>query len=55
MARMRPPTVPETPVPVLGDDDLRRLLAACDGRGYEERRDAAISACSSTVGCAWPS
>jgi site-specific recombinase XerD len=42
MARMRPPTVPETPVPVLGDDDLRRLLAACDGRGYEERRDAAI-------------
>ncbi len=42
MARMKPPTVPETPVPVLGDDELRRLLAACDGRGYEERRDAAV-------------
>lgn len=42
MARMRPPTVPETPVPVVGDEALRRLLGACDGRGYEERRDAAI-------------
>ncbi|HEX2041398.1 MAG TPA: tyrosine-type recombinase/integrase [Acidimicrobiales bacterium] len=42
MARMKPPAVPEEPVPVLRDDDVRRLLAACDGRGYEERRDAAI-------------
>ncbi len=42
MARMKPPTVPEAPVPVLGDDELRRLLAACDGTGYEQRRDAAI-------------
>ncbi|MGH9224453.1 MAG: tyrosine-type recombinase/integrase, partial [Acidimicrobiales bacterium] len=42
MARMKPPTVPESPVPVLSDDELRRLLAACEGRGYEERRDAAI-------------
>ena len=42
MARMKPPTVPEAPVPVLDDDDLRRLLAACDGTGYEQRRDAAI-------------
>jgi len=39
---MKPPTVPESPVPVLGDDEMRRLLGACDGRGYEERRDAAI-------------
>lgn len=42
MARMKPPHVPEEPVPVLGDDELRRLLAACDGRGFEERRDTAI-------------
>jgi len=42
MARMRPPTVPEAPVPVLGDDELRSLLAACDGRGHEEQRDTAI-------------
>ncbi len=42
MARMKPPTVLEAPVPVLSDDELRRLLAACEGRGYEERRDAAI-------------
>ena len=26
-ARMRPPAVPETPVPVLGADELKRLLA----------------------------
>ncbi|MDP9475409.1 MAG: tyrosine-type recombinase/integrase [Actinomycetota bacterium] len=42
MARMRPPIVPDKPVPVLGDDELRRLLAACEGRSHEERRDAAL-------------
>ncbi|HEX3426066.1 MAG TPA: phage integrase N-terminal SAM-like domain-containing protein, partial [Acidimicrobiales bacterium] len=42
MARMKPPLVPEVPVPVLGDDELRALLSACDGRGFEERRDTAI-------------
>jgi len=42
MARMKPPHVPDVPVPVLGDDELRRLLAACEGRGFEERRDTAI-------------
>jgi integrase/recombinase XerC len=31
MARMRPPHVPEVPVPVLGDDQLR-AAAACRGR-----------------------
>ena len=39
---MKPPHVPDEPVPVLGDDDLRRLLAACEGKGFEERRDMAI-------------
>jgi site-specific recombinase XerD len=42
MATMRPPQVPETPPPVLRDDDLHRLLDACAGTGFEERRDAAI-------------
>ncbi|WP_460358923.1 tyrosine-type recombinase/integrase [Mycobacterium sp. ZZG] len=30
------------PVPVLTDDDLAALLAACKGRGFRERRDEAI-------------
>lgn len=42
MARMEPPLVPEQPVPVLSDDDLRRLLAACEGRRLVDRRDLAI-------------
>ena len=42
MAKMRPPAVPEVPVPVVSDDDLRRLLKACDGKTYEDRRDTAI-------------
>ena len=42
MAKMRPPHVPEQPVPVLSDDQLRRLLAACAGRGFTDRRDHAI-------------
>jgi site-specific recombinase XerD len=42
MARMRPPKVPESPPPILSDDELRALLAACEGTGYEERRDTAI-------------
>ncbi len=42
MARMRPPRIPETPPPVLSEDELRALLAACEGTGFDERRDAAI-------------
>jgi site-specific recombinase XerD len=42
MARMRPPKIPETPPPVLSDDELRALLAACEGTGFEERRDIAL-------------
>lgn len=42
MARMRPPSVAEEPPGVLSDDDLRALLAAAGGSGFEERRDAAI-------------
>lgn len=42
MEGMSPPHVPEQPVPVLSDDDLRELLKACAGSGFEERRDTAI-------------
>lgn len=42
MARMRPPRVPEQPVPVIGEADLVRLLDACKGNTFYNRRDAAI-------------
>lgn len=42
MSRMRPPSVPERPVPVVSLDDLRKLLKVCDGKGFLERRDTAI-------------
>jgi integrase len=42
MARMKPPSVPEIRVPVISAEDLRRLLAVCDGRTFEARRDTAI-------------
>ncbi len=42
MERMSPPTVPEQPVPVLGDDALTALLASCRGNTFENRRDSAI-------------
>ena len=42
MARMRPPLVPEKPVPVLALDDAQRLLKTCDSKGFVDRRDAAI-------------
>jgi site-specific recombinase XerD len=42
MARMKPPAVPVQPPPVLGEEQLRRLLRACEGTGFEERRDMAL-------------
>jgi site-specific recombinase XerD len=42
MAKLRPPIVPDQPVPVIPDDGLRRLLAACAGKGFEDRRDTAM-------------
>lgn len=41
-ARMVPPVVPERPVPVLTDDQLRALLASCAGRRLVDRRDMAL-------------
>ena len=42
MVRMKPPTVPEIPVSVVADADLRRLLKACEVATFEQRRDAAL-------------
>jgi site-specific recombinase XerD len=42
MAKMRPPIIPEQPVPIVPEDGLRRLLAACAGKHFEGRRDTAI-------------
>ncbi|MDQ6837414.1 MAG: tyrosine-type recombinase/integrase [Actinomycetota bacterium] len=40
--RMKPPAIPQSPVPVLSDDELRRLLASCKGPTFEHRCDAAL-------------
>jgi len=42
MARMKPPTVPAKPVPIVPADRLKRLFAACAGAGFEARRDTAL-------------
>jgi site-specific recombinase XerD len=42
MAGLRPPTVPETPVPVLDGAAINRLLGTMAGRGFDDRRDTAI-------------
>ncbi len=42
MEKMKPPRVPDVPVPVMTDEDLRRLLATCEGKSMEDRRDTAV-------------
>jgi integrase len=42
MDGMSPPIVPEKPVPVIGEDALRKLLTACKGKDFTSRRDTAI-------------
>jgi site-specific recombinase XerD len=39
---MRPPVVPEQPVPVIAEEQLAALLKACSGSRFEDRRDLAI-------------
>ncbi|MGH9065488.1 MAG: tyrosine-type recombinase/integrase [Acidimicrobiales bacterium] len=51
MARMTPPSIPEVPVPVVGDDDLRALLRTCSGKGFDDRRDTAIVRVFLDTGC----
>lgn len=42
MVRMRPPRVPEEPVPLLGEETVRALLRACGGKSFTDRRDTAL-------------
>ena len=42
MERMRSPQVPEVPVPVLTEAQMKALLKACDGTQFEDRRDTAM-------------
>ncbi len=42
MANMKPPSVPETPPPVVTEAELAKLLKACEGRLFADRRDTAI-------------
>ena len=42
MAKMKPPILPEVPVPVLTPEEQRALLATCDGKEFDDRRDTAI-------------
>lgn len=42
MARLKPPIVPEVPIPVLAPAEVSRLLGAVDGRSFLDRRDRAI-------------
>ena len=51
MARMKPPSIPEVPVPVVPDADLKRLLRVCEGTDFESRRDMAILRLFIDTGC----
>jgi site-specific recombinase XerD len=42
MAKMKPPKVPEDLVPVIPQADLRKLLAACEGKHFDDKRDMAM-------------
>jgi integrase/recombinase XerC len=42
MVHMRPPTIPETPPPVLRPEELRALLDTYRGTAFDQRRDAAL-------------
>ena len=39
---MKPPQVPDVPVPVLSEEQLRKLVTACEGKGWDDRRDMAV-------------
>jgi len=50
MAGLKPPHVPDKPVPVFTAGDLPQLERACAGRGYAQRRDAALIAVFTATG-----
>ncbi len=42
MRTMKPPKVPDVPVPVLTEEQLRKLVQACEGKDWDDRRDMAV-------------
>jgi len=42
IGKMPPPKVPDVPVPVLTDDQVKAILRACDTRSFKGRRDMAL-------------
>ncbi|WP_228975037.1 tyrosine-type recombinase/integrase [Streptomyces sp. DH12] len=42
MRTMKPPQLPEVEVPIIPDDALKKLLATCKGKTFEDRRDLAV-------------
>jgi site-specific recombinase XerD len=42
MRNIKPPRIPEEPPAVLTDEQLSRLLKACEGKEFEDRRDMAL-------------
>ncbi len=42
MRHVRSPRVPQNPPDILREEEVRALLKACDGKTFEERRDAAF-------------
>lgn len=39
---MQAPNAPEPLIPVVSEDDLRKLIKACEGKTFEQRRDMAL-------------
>ena len=42
MAKMKPPAIPEAPRDVLTEPQLARVLKACDGKAFADRRNSAL-------------
>jgi site-specific recombinase XerD len=54
MAKTTPPKVPEVPVPVIAEDDLRRVLSSCKGTAFDDRRDLAMLRLFTDSACGCP-
>lgn len=51
MARMKPPKLPETLIPILTQEQIERLVRSCSGVDFESRRDMAILQVFLSTGC----
>jgi site-specific recombinase XerD len=51
MSKMRPPRIPETPVAVVSEADVRKMLKEAGGSSFEDLRDSAIITLLYDTGC----